>query len=177
MQDITNDIITFEDMPKKRTAEFIVPPNILKEKVGDGGIAHELIEKAENYIKNNEQDFQPIAENYFQILDEASQKAKDGDIQGAEAFEAILYPLSQLKAQGAMFKQPIVSDLAAMLINFLEVIDDLDHQVISIIMVHKMTLQAVITKKLPADIETKQNQDLKDALQKACIRYFQNKTP
>ena len=172
-----NDIsmIAFEDMPRQRTAEFIKPPNVLKSKVGSGGIAPELIEKAEEQIKNNEQDFLPIAENYFDILNEASLQVKDGNLTGQEAFEAILYPLSQLKAQGAMFKQPIVSELAAMLINFLEVIDTLDQQAISIVMVHKMTLQAVIKNKISGDVDTPQNQDLKKALKDACVRYFQHK--
>lgn len=177
MIDTPYEKVDFANMPRQRNAEFFNPPNVLKKKVGSGGVAPDLIAKAESYIENNEQDFHSIAENYFAILDEASHRVKDGEIKGAEAFEAVLYPLSQLKAQGAMFKQPIVTDLAAMLINFLEVIEELDDQAISILMVHKMTLQAVIKKKLPADTQAQQNQTLKNALRDACIRYFQNKKP
>ncbi len=173
MIDTPYEKVDFANMPRQRNAEFFNPPNILKQKAGSGGIAPDLIQKAEDMINRNEQDFRPIAENYFEILDAASHKVKDGELKGQDAFESVLYPLSQLKAQGAMFNQPIVSDLAAMLINFLEVIDDLDEQAISILMVHKMTLQAVIKKKLPADAEAAQNQTLKDALKDACIRYFQ----
>ena len=168
-----DDIISFEDMPRQRKAEFFTPPNVLKQKVGDGGITPELINQAEEQIQNNTQDFAPIAMVYFEILDKVSQEIKAGKLTGSDAFEAVLYPLSQLKAQGALYNKPIISDLAAMLINFLEVIHHLDDAAVSIIMAHKMTLQAVISKKTSAEGETKQNKALQKALREACIRYFQ----
>ena len=49
-------------------AKFYKPPNTLKQKVGSGGLANEILERAQSLIEKNEIDFNPMAEHYLDML-------------------------------------------------------------------------------------------------------------
>ena len=165
------DIAFFEDYERYRDAELIKPPNRLKEKVGGGGIDPLLIERAEDFLQNNSTDFAPIAEMYFDLLEDNIQRILKEDIIGEDAFDAMLYPLVQLKSQGSMFKYPLVTEISGMLINFLEVIQNLDKDAVDVILAHKMTLKAVLSSRIQDD-SSPQGRSLVQALREACMRYF-----
>lgn len=170
---MTDDIASFlGEFEKQREAEIIIPPNTLQEKVGMGGIDPVMLQRAEDFLKSNNQDFQPIADTYFDLLDKSIQRILKEEIIGDEAFEALLYPLVQLKAHGTMFKYPIVTEISGMLINFLEVIKSLDKDAADVILAHKMTLQAVLSRQIKTD-KDEEGRALTEALKNACMRYFQ----
>ena len=165
----------FGHLDKQRDVEIIIPDNKLKQKVGAGGIDPRLIKNAEQVITENKTDFMPIAESYFAMLDASVQKIAYKDIADDAAFEALFYPLVQLKAQGTMFKYPVISEISGMLINFLEVVESLDDDAVSIINAHKVTLRAILNNRIPASHETDKGNALVNALKDACLRYFQSK--
>ena len=166
------DNIYFEDQQKYRNGDIIDQPNVLKEKAGDGGIPPELLQQAEAYIENNDVDFTETAETYFELLERALTMSEQDGVDEEQAFEAILFPLSQLKAQGAMFKYSIISEITAMLINFLEVIEKLDQEAINITRAYKMTLKALLLRNRHGVEATEKDAVLKEALKDACLRYF-----
>ena len=165
----------FKDQDKLRDGDIIAPPNILKTKAGDGGLPPELLEQAESYLAENTVDFAKTAETYFGLLDNALDMAEVQTLDDSDAFETVLFPLSQLKAQGAMFHYPLVSEITAMLINFLEVVDELDREAIKIVRAYKMTLAALLIRSNKGVKEEEKDALLKEALKNACIRYFENK--
>ena len=57
----------FDQVPRRK-AEFIKPPNILKAKVGSGGLSEDILNKAQLLLENNTVDFQPLAEIYLNSL-------------------------------------------------------------------------------------------------------------
>jgi len=165
----------FTDQKKLRDGDIIRPPNVLKEKAGDGGLPPELLDQAEQYLADNTIDFARTAETYFGLLDNALDMAETQALSDAESFETVLFPLSQLKAQGSMFHHPLISEITAMLINFLEVVDDLDAEAIKIVRAYKMTLAALLIRSKMGVREQEKDKVLKDALKNACIRYFEKK--
>ena len=159
---------------KRRDAEFIKPPNTLKAKVGSGGISEEILEKAQALLENNSVDFQPLAEMYLSSLmrgiETANTQTQQQEIETLIA--GMLYPAMQLKANGGMFHYPLVTSISDKLVQFLEVIEEPDIDAVEIVLAFHTTIRAVVLGKITGDGGS-HGQDLIDALDQACLRYFE----
>lgn len=157
----------------KRKAEFINPPNTLKQKVGSGGISEEILTKAQELLENNTVDFLPLGEMYLNTLMKGIEKAKNAHPEDDKEhlITLMLYPGMQLKANGGMFHYPLVTRISDKLIQFLEVIEEPDNEAIEIVMAFHTTIRAVILGRISGD-GGRHGSELIDALDKACLRYF-----
>ncbi len=164
----------FEDQPKRRKAEFITPPNVLKQKVGSGGIDEKILAEAQQTLEDNTTDFKPIAADFIHMLNQTIQRITQETTRGEPAIEALIYPAMQLKAHGSMFHFPLVTAISDILINFLETIDDIDDTVLEIVTAHQMTLSVVISTDMTGDGGA-QGQSLKTSLLAACSRYYKTR--
>ena len=162
---------TFQDQKRVRKAEIVVPPNRLKAKVGSGGLDDAILNKAQELLENNTIDFKPIAHMLVDVLHEAIADAKSGATRGEDAIRAMLYPAMQLKAQGAMFHYPLISQIGEILVNFLETVPDVDKDVMDIVVHHKFAINAVLGSQIKGD-GGKLGRELRDALLDACQRYY-----
>jgi hypothetical protein len=163
----------FQQEPRRK-AEFIMPPNTLKSKVGNGGLGDEIISKAQNLLENNVVDFQPLAEMYLNSLMkgiDAAREGKNGKDHEA-AISTMLYPAMQLKANGGMFHYPLVTTIGDKLVQFLEVISEPDTDAIEIVLAFHTTIRAVIMGRIQGD-GGRHGNELIDALDSACMRYFE----
>jgi hypothetical protein len=169
---MSNDMRHFNQKPRRK-AEIIRPPNTLKAKVGSGGISDDILEKAQTLLENNAVDFQPLAELYLTSmtrgLDAARSAINNDDLEPMIA--NIIYPAIQLKANGGMFHYQLVTKIADKLIQFMEVIEGLDKDALEIISAYQTTIRAVIQGRITGDAG-KYGDDLIDALNEACMRYF-----
>ena len=158
----------------KRKAEFINPPNHLKDKVGSGGISDDILDKAEALLENNTVDFQPLAEMYLGSLMKGIDMCKDSSASDDDEYliSTMLYPAMQLKANGGMFHYPLITEVADRLIQFLEVIDAPDLESIEIVLAFHTTMRAIIHGKIKGEGGS-HGRELLKALNKACIRYFE----
>lgn len=163
-----------QEQKKVRKAELISPPNRLKEKVGSGGIDENVLNKAQALLENNTVDFKPIASMLMELLAEAVTDAKNGNIKGETAIEAMIYPAMQLKAQGTMFHYPLVTEISNILVNFLETVTTVDKDVLDLVVAHKMSINAVLASQIKGD-GGKVGKDLRDALMDACNRYYKTR--
>lgn len=168
------DAPVFANEQKVRQAEFIMPPNKLKQKAGSGGLDESILQKAEESLQKNDVDFQPIAEEFLQQIDAYLKEISEGTLTGEPAIEAIIYPAMQLKAQGTMFHFPIATDIANILVNFLETVITMDEKVAEIILAHRRSLTAVLQGKMrdPADPK---GAALKTALLETCTKYYKTR--
>ena len=161
------------NQPQQRSAEFITPPNILKSKVGSGGLSESILDKAQKLLEENTQDFRPLGEMYLKAMDKGVEMAKGeknhDDLE--TLISHILYPAMQLKANGAMFQYDLVSEIAEKLVYFLEVITELDIEAVEIVLAFHTTLNAVVQGEIKGD-GGEHGQDLLIALNNACLRYF-----
>ena len=161
--------------PKKNLrAELVVPPNQLKEKAGSGGFDETVLVKAQDQIKNNKVDFQPIAAALISQLEKAVSDARSGVAKGGTALREILAPSMQLKAQGSMFHYPLVSAISDILVNFLETVTDADNDVLDIVAAHKMSIKAALSGQIKED-KSKIGKELCAALVDSCDRYYKAK--
>ena len=171
-----NDIKHYNQTPKRK-AEFIHPPNVIKDKVGSGGVSDDILEKAQALLENNTVDFEPLAEMYLDGLMKGIETSKDSASSDDKEYliSTMLYPAMQLKANGGMFHFSLVTDVADRLIQFLEVIDVPDLESIEIVLAFHTTMRAVVHGKIMGDGGA-HGRELLTALNKACIRYFEKPT-
>ena len=164
----------FKNQKKFRKAELINPPNILKKKIGSGGIKEASLIKAQEILEENTTDFTPIATELIEALEREIQNSENNVTNGEAAIEALLYPAMQLKAQGAMFHFPLVTEVSDILVNFLETIENIDSDVLEIVSAHKMTISIVISNHMIGDGDA-QGKSLKMSLMDACSRYYKSR--
>jgi hypothetical protein len=157
-----------------RKAEFIHPPNTLKVKVGSGGLSDDILDKAQTLLENNSVDFRPLAEMYLETLmrglDSVADIKEPGDYESQIA--DMLYPGMQLKANGGMFHYPLVTKLADHLVQFLEVIEKPDDDVLEIVRAFHTTVKAIINGRIKGD-GGQHGEELLSAFEDACYRYFE----
>lgn len=157
----------------RRKAEFIKPPNTLKQKVGNGGLSDEILTKAQKLLEENTVDFRPLANMYLMSLMNGIEMAKGyshaDDTE--QVIASMLYPAMQLKANGGMFRYNLVTKIADKMIQFLEVIEEPDIEAVEIVLAFHTTLEAVIQSQITGD-GGQNGTELLTALTDACMRYF-----
>jgi len=111
-------------MPKEQPIEVFMPPNILKAKVGSGGLDSSAVKRAEQAIEELKEEFAVwIVEDVNRLVEmrKAYESGTDGDALGN------LYRASHdLKGQAATFDFPLISRVAASLC---KLTDDAGHDV------------------------------------------------
>jgi len=159
--------------PVKRRAEFIKPIDSLRSKVGYGGLSEAILDKAQALIENNTVDFQPMAEIYLDTMMRGIETAgRAGNRDEREiAIGRIINSTMQLKANGGMFRYPLVTRISDKFIQFLEVIAVPDKDAIEIMMAYYTTIRAVLMARITGT-GGKHGEDLLNALDSACLRYF-----
>jgi hypothetical protein len=159
---------------QRRRAEFIKIPNALKSKVGAGGLSEEILDKAEKLLESNTVDFLPLGEMYLAALMKGIELAKNAGPgeDGEFIISSMLYPAMQLKANGGMFHYALVTTIADRLIQFLEVIEQPDIEVVEIVLAFHTTIRAIILGRITGS-GGKYGDELLRALNAACMRYFE----
>jgi len=162
------------NQPQRRKADFIKPPNLIKAKVGDGGLSDAILDRAQKLLEENTGDFVPLAEIYLARMKDGIKKSRDA-VDGEDTeylISGILYPCAQLKANGGMFHYPLVTRIAERFVQFMEVIECIDPEVIEIAEAFHTTITAVVHGKVKGDGGQYGN-EIVEALNAACMRYFE----
>ncbi len=162
------------NQPKKRDADFIMPPNIIKAKIGDGGLSNSILERAQAVLESHQTDFKPLARAYLTQMKEGIKIIRDQNQQTEkeEEIALILYPCVQLKANGSMFKYPLVTKIAERFVQFMEVVEKLDEETLEIAEAFYKTIKIIISGGIKSETSP-QREALIEELNKACNRYFQ----
>lgn len=168
----------FNQTPRRK-AEFIEPPNRLKEKVGTGGVTKQILSKAQDLLESVSVDFPTIAEMHLDSMDSSvryirqvrSAGKKIGKKKEEELIDKLIQPAMQLKAHGGMFKYELVTHIADNMVHFLEVVHRMDDDAMEIIEAHNTTLRAIVHSQISGSGGQK-GKALLDELHEACSRYF-----
>lgn len=165
---------TFPDQKKRRKAQLVTPPNLLKQKAGSGGFDPATLAKAQSALEDNKVDFKPIAVTLVNLLSERVENVKAGALKDEAAIEALLFPVMQLRAQGSMFRYPLITEISDILINFLEAVSDTDNDALDIVTAHKASLNVVLSNQMTGESGAL-GKSLCSELREACNRYYKSK--
>lgn len=154
----------------KKKAKFHTPQNTLRLKAGYGGLPPQTMERAEEFIQNNDVDFTGIAQTILDRLDRSVEAVKRDQHHSKEAINRIVGPIMEMKANGAMFKYELLTEVADIILNFLENSPSLDLDILEIVDIHRKTFQVIITRQLKGD-GGQQGDILIRELEEACARY------
>ena len=150
---------------------FFNPPNVLREKVGYGGLDPQLLDKAQTFLDKNDLDFAPYAEGYLKRLGQAIAQIKAGKLKGQAAIDAMVRPIMELKANGGMFRYRLVTEIAGVILNFLEDVEELNKDAVQLVEVHYQTIYVIVSNGLRGDGGAEGRQ-LAEELYDACVRYY-----
>ena len=156
---------------KKRKARFIKPPNRLRQKVGYGGINPMLLTRGNEYIATNKFDFEPYAKDFLITLEDSILEINAGKLSGKDAIDVLSRPVMELKGNGGMFGYNLISEIADIVLNFLENIDELNDDAYEILDVHQKTLKIIVSNQLRGDGGNVGN-ELARELFDACNRFY-----
>ena len=143
----------------------------LQMKAGTGNVPDKSIEKAETAIEVNKQDFKPMAVDYLKRLRKAVEQARHDAQDGQACLHAMAAAVMDLKANASMFDYQCVTDLAGIMLNFLETIEQPDAEVVEIVDAHRKTLEAIIAREMTGT-GGRQGKLLQKELQGAINRYY-----
>lgn len=156
--------------PPKKKAKFHTPQNTLRLKAGYGGVDPKVMDRAEEFIKVNEYDFSATAKDILDRLDHAVDGVRRDNHRSKEGINRMVAPIMELKANGAMFKFGLLTDVADIVLNFLEDTDFLNDDAFEIVDIHRRTFRIIIGSQLRGT-GGKQGDILINELESACARY------
>jgi hypothetical protein len=113
----------------------------------------------------------PTAAMFLEVFNKAIIDIKSGEIVGAAAISALLYPVMQLNAHGTMFHYPLITKICTALVNFLEEIKVVDADVLSIARAFETTMNVILASQVK-DENSAIGKQLYEALAGACDRYY-----
>lgn len=146
----------------------------LQNKVGSGPLRPEVLAKCSEVMNTVTTDFAPIAGEFLDRLEQAVSGAKAEPEKLGAHLDHLTRPVMELKANARMFRYDLVTNLANIMLGFLEGVQILDRDAVEIVAAHHRTLKAIVDRKMMGDggqYGTLLIQELKDA----CNRYFQKR--
>lgn len=157
-------------MVNSQSVRFINPPNILKQKVGTGGIDTKLLDQSQSLIDNAEIDFAPYAQ---QFLDDITKCIEESEHTGSfnSVRDDITEAVMQLKGNGGMFRYQLLSDVADIALQFLETTDEFNPDSLKVLKAHENALQVIIKGQLKGT-GGREGTALVQELHDMCQRYF-----
>jgi hypothetical protein len=158
-------------MMKKNAPRYIKPPNYLKQKVGTGGLPKEVLDRADNLVANNDIDFSIHTKTLLDLIKAIIEKALESDFRTHDHVTTMIYPVMQLKAHGGMFGQPLISEISASALSFLENIYVLDNDAIRVLQAHQNALQPILESRIYG-LGGPAGKKLVDELRSLCTRYY-----
>lgn len=158
--------------PTPTKARFITPPNLLKQKVGSGGLSKDILERAQKLLEHNNIEFHPIAYTYMEFLYAGIENAYNPpeDSNEEDLLENLVSPIMQLKGNGGMFHYPLVTKISAKMVLFLESLKGIDNDVLEITQAYYTTITAILQSNLKGDGGV-EGDSLYQAICDACDRY------
>jgi len=142
-------------MSDKKNDHIINVPNPLKEKAGeDNGKSPMIaIKEAQLFMTNNDIDFKPMARRHLKEIETYFEKLKEtkDDDEKNEFLNKIIENIMQIKAHGGMFHYQIMSDIANVVLHFLDNDIDFNQDLYQIIEAHNNSIRIIIKRDIKGD--------------------------
>ncbi len=166
-----------QDLHPSLRTQIFKPVNLLKQKVGDGGIDDDKIKNAQRLIDECSYDgFLPLARELTGIIYDLLVLLRKQGIQDSEkTIKDFAANFVQLKANGAMFRYPLVTRISDNVLHFLDSIPMMGDKELDVVQAHYDGLHVVIEGRLEG-LENPQANEIHAELTRVCQRYFKDLT-
>lgn len=131
-------------------AKIINPKNTLKQKVGSGGFKPEDIEEAQKAIEENTIDFTDDANEFLAKLEGAIEDARK-NIDDDSMLLSLTHPVMQLKAQGSMFKYPLITSISQSVLDILENSLGIDVDLLAILVQYSKSIKVILSNNIQTE--------------------------
>lgn len=132
---------------KQSAVKFHEVPHALRKKIGTGGIEPERLARAEAALDNHQIDFKPILQTYIEQLDKELAALKNNN----KALNPLRTVVMNIKANGGTFGYRLTGELATVVLEFLETVEELDMDGLRIMQEFKKTLEVIVSHDLSGD--------------------------
>jgi two-component system, chemotaxis family, chemotaxis protein CheY len=154
--------------------EIIKANHLLQAKVGLGLIPQDKIEKSQSVIEKNRFDFKPTALTFLHQLRFELDEAQKSSYSSRRSIEKLINPIMQIKANARIFKYSRLGDMASIMLNFLEGMNELDKDILDIIESNYKSLRHIVQEGLVGDAGSL-GQTFENELEAVCKRYTQSR--
>ena len=128
---------------------FIKSDKALRARIGPNTkITDDQIKQAQDIIDNTPIDFEPYAMNYLHKIKEAVEMARNETYLHDGEYDMIVFPMTQIKGQAAMFGNHLASEISAMILKFIEHYKRLDSDMLVLLEAYCKTIHLSYSKKL-----------------------------
>ena len=164
--------MTSDKEKESSKAKIVKPRNILKEKVGDGGLPQTIIELADEKKNEIKLDVMAFVTEETRKLHDAVMKARETNNFNTDKniVKSLIFPVVQMKANGGVMGYEVITDVSTQFLGFIDGLKSLDADILDICESYAVTLQIFVKK----EIKTSNNPDaqrLIEELSDACDRY------
>jgi len=171
-----NEHELFEEKRSGDPSVEITPPDrTLQLKVGLVKSENAPVISEEEAIENNKAHFIPIAQTFADELYKAILLAEQDKFRSRLSLENLIFPVKQLKTNGLVFKYDLISELSAIIMDFVENLQELDDYAIQIIRAYHTTLTHIINQEMEGS-GGENGDHLFEELGGACNRYYAIRT-
>jgi two-component system chemotaxis response regulator CheY len=152
------------------TGRFAVhePPNILRQKIGQGGFDPVLLQKAENYILHNKIDFLPIGQAMAGHIDLLIADIMRNPENKRDIITKIMMAVMKIKANAGMFGHALSEEISSIVLVFLETVRMLDRDVADVLRAYTAALKILLNDGHDHQVTSA----MAIELQNACLRYY-----
>ena len=145
--------------------------HVLQAKVGYGVVDEEKLTKSQSIIDKNTFNFAPVAYMFLGQLNDGLEIAKNEQVTNRRSIDRLINPVMQIKANARIFKYDLLGNLANIMLNFLERLNELDKDSIEIVDAHKKTLTHIVSSEMKGNGGS-MGSSLETELDAACTRYM-----
>ncbi len=160
-----------EDTRKEETDKKIKANPILQKKAGIDPIDKNAIDESQAVIDDNQVDFKPIALRLIHEFETVIKQVKNIPEPPSRMLSDLISPIMQLKANAKIFKYDLVGNLAMIILNFLEKINEINPHVLEILDTQTNTLKLIFQNDLKGT-GGEIGQKLEKETSAACNRYM-----
>jgi len=158
-----------------KPVNIIKANRMLQAKVGSGDLDEKKIAKSQAVIESDKTDFAPMAQGFFDNLEQALNAIPETPADVKAAIQPVIVEIMQIKANASMFNYNLVGALAGIVLNFLENLETWDKDTFTIVDAHLKTLRLIVKNGMKGD-GGEYGHQLTTELRDACQRYFAKKS-
>lgn len=153
--------------------KIVKASNSLKKKAGMGKLDPLAVKNAQTGLENNNADFLSLAKDQLKVIKKEIDQAKGKEsLDNLKINPKINKALLELKSSGPMFDYHMVGNLAGIMLNFIDQLENMDKKVLDILSAQHTIITAVIANGMKGEPD-EYGRKVQADLEETCGLYLQ----